>query len=124
MKKPNSTLLVLVLASLIGLYILSKAFNYKYKQTETISVTGAADTNFVSDMIVWSGSFSRTSLNMQEAFDALKKDEVIVMNYLQTKGLSKEERKKKFKYYCDKCDFGTYAEILFTRHCETKKHLF
>jgi len=25
-------------------------------------------------------------------------------------------------YYCDKCDFGTYAEILFTRHCETKKH--
>ena len=27
-----------------------------------------------------------------------------------------------FKYYCEKCDFGTYAEILFTRHCETKKH--
>ena len=36
---------------------------------------------------------------------------------------NKEERKKEFKYYCDKCDFGTYAEILFTRHCETKKHL-
>jgi hypothetical protein len=34
-----------------------------------------------------------------------------------------EERKKEFKYYCDKCDFGTYAEILFTRHCETKKHI-
>jgi hypothetical protein len=77
MKKPNSTLLVLVIASMIGLYIFSKAFNYKYKQTETISVTGAADTNFVSDMIVWSGSFSRTSFNMQEAFDALKKDEEI-----------------------------------------------
>ena len=91
MKKPNSTLLVLVIASIIGLYIFSKAFNYKYKQTETISVTGAADTNFVSDMIVWSGSFSRTSFNLQEAFDALKKDEAIVMKYLQTKGLSKEE---------------------------------
>ena len=36
--------------------------------------------------------------------------------------LTKEDRKKEFKYYCDKCDFGTYAEILFTRHCETKKH--
>ena len=35
---------------------------------------------------------------------------------------TKEDRKKEFKYYCDKCDFGTYAEILFTRHCETKKH--
>lgn len=91
MIKQHLTLIVIVFASLIGLFILSKAFNYKYKQTETIIVTGAADTNFVSDMIVWSGSFSRTSFNMQEAFDALKKDEAIVMNYLQTKGLSKDE---------------------------------
>jgi hypothetical protein len=36
---------------------------------------------------------------------------------------NKEERKREFKYYCEKCDFGTYAEILFTRHYETKKHL-
>ncbi len=35
---------------------------------------------------------------------------------------NKRRKKKGFKYYCDKCDFGTYAEILFTRHCETKKH--
>ena len=26
-------------------------------------------------------------------------------------------------FYCDKCDFGTFAEILFTRHLETKKHI-
>ena len=91
MIKQNVTLIVIILASLLGIFMLSKAWNYKYKQTETISVTGAADTNFVSDMIVWSGSFSRTSFNMQEAFDALKKDEAIVTNYLQTKGLSKEE---------------------------------
>lgn len=91
MIKQNLSLIVIVLASLLGIFMLSKAWNYKYKQTETISVTGAADTNFVSDMIVWSGSFSRTSFNMQEAFDALKKDEAIVTNYLQTKGLSKEE---------------------------------
>jgi hypothetical protein len=35
---------------------------------------------------------------------------------------TKEERKKEFKFYCDKCDFGTFADILFTRHLETKKH--
>jgi hypothetical protein len=39
-----------------------------------------------------------------------------------TQHSNKEERKNEFKYYCEKCDFGTYAEILFTRHCETKKH--
>jgi len=39
-----------------------------------------------------------------------------------TQHSSKEDRKINFKYYCDKCDFGTYADILFTRHNETKKH--
>jgi hypothetical protein len=27
------------------------------------------------------------------------------------------------KFYCNKCDFGTFGEILFTRHLETKKHI-
>lgn len=70
---------------------LGKSYNYKHKQTEIISVTGAADTNFVSDLSVWSGSFSRASFNLQEAYADLKKDEGIVMNYLQSKGLSKTE---------------------------------
>ena len=39
-----------------------------------------------------------------------------------TKHANKEERNKEFKFYCAKCDFGTFAEILFTRHLETKKH--
>ena len=39
-----------------------------------------------------------------------------------TKHATIEERSKEFKFYCDKCDFGTFAEILFTRHLETKKH--
>lgn len=39
-----------------------------------------------------------------------------------TKHSSKEERKIGFKFYCEKCDFGTFAQILFTRHLETKKH--
>jgi hypothetical protein len=34
-----------------------------------------------------------------------------------------EERKNHMKYYCEKCDFGTNAEILFKRHLETQKHL-
>jgi Uncharacterized conserved protein len=83
--------IILAISLLIVSIIVSRAFNYKYKHTEIISVTGAADTNFVSDLIVWSGSFSRTSFNMQEAYNALKKDESIVMNYLQTQGLNKSE---------------------------------
>lgn len=40
-----------------------------------------------------------------------------------TKHATKEEKRKEFKFYCDKCDFGTFGEILFTRHLETKKHI-
>ena len=40
-----------------------------------------------------------------------------------TKHSSKEEQKIGFKYYCDKCEFGTFGDILFTRHLETKKHI-
>ena len=42
--------------------------------------------------------------------------------HILTKHSTPEERKKQFRYYCEKCDFGTFLEILFTRHSETKKH--
>ncbi|HOZ52684.1 MAG TPA: SIMPL domain-containing protein [Chitinophagaceae bacterium] len=87
----NIIALILAIGFIIGIFILSGAYTYKFKQTEIISVTGAADTNFVSDLSVWTGSFSRTSFNMQEAYDALKKDEVIVMDYIQKQGLTKTE---------------------------------
>ena len=33
-----------------------------------------------------------------------------------------EERKSKFKYYCDYCDYGTFAKSFFEKHKQTKKH--
>lgn len=77
----------------VAAFILGGAYTYKFKQAETIMVTGVADTNFVSDLSVWTGTFARSSFNMQEAFDALKKDEAIVMSYLEKQGLSKQEMK-------------------------------
>ena len=82
---------IVSIAFIITAFILGKSYNYKHKQSEIISVNGAADTNFVSDLSVWSGTFARSSFNLQEAYNDLKKDEGIVMNYLQGKGLSKEE---------------------------------
>jgi len=34
-----------------------------------------------------------------------------------------EERQNGFTFYCDKCDFGCFVEVLYTRHLETKKHI-
>ena len=44
------------------------------------------------------------------------------LHYLN-KHATKEERQKEFKYYCDKCDFGCFTQILLDRHLETQKHL-
>jgi hypothetical protein len=36
---------------------------------------------------------------------------------------TKEEKKDKFKFYCEKCNFGTYSEILYKKHTDSKKHI-
>ena len=82
---------LVALGIVLSAWILAGAYTYKFRQTETISVTGAADTNFVSDLIVWSGSFSKSSFDMKQAYDALKNDEAIVKNYLQQQGLQSTE---------------------------------
>jgi ribosomal protein L35 len=43
--------------------------------------------------------------------------------HILTNHSTKEERQTKMKYYCENCDFGTNAEVLFNRHLETKKHM-
>lgn len=44
------------------------------------------------------------------------------LHYLN-KHATKEERLKDFPFYCDKCDFGSFNQILLNRHLETQKHL-
>ncbi len=59
----------------------------------TIRVTGKADRNFTSDLIVWSGSYTKKSDNLSDAYQLVKKDQDVVNAYLQEKGLKKEEIK-------------------------------
>lgn len=44
------------------------------------------------------------------------------LHYLN-KHATKEERIKEFTFYCEKCDFGCFTEILYQRHIETQKHI-
>jgi hypothetical protein len=71
--------------------MLSNAWRKTHYISETIKVTGLAEKNFVSDLIVWSGSFSRKMMSMQEAFSALKKDADAIQKYLIAKGVNAKE---------------------------------
>ncbi len=36
--------------------------------------------------------------------------------------LTKEDRKEKFKYYCEICDYGNDCKVLYDKHLISKKH--
>lgn len=76
---------------LLGVLFIGEAYKYKFKSTETISVTGMSERDFSSDLIVWGGSFGRDAFTLKEAYATLKQDEIAIKNYLQSKGISNNE---------------------------------
>ena len=79
------------LAIVLAAWMLSSTWRKTHYTAETIKVTGLAEKNFVSDLIVWSGSFSRKMMSMQDAFAALKKDADAIQKYLVGKGVNQKE---------------------------------
>lgn len=72
---------------IISALFLAKAYTYKFKATETINVTGMAEKNFTSDLIVWNGNYARKSMDLKTAYAMLKQDEQKIKSYLKGKGL-------------------------------------
>jgi uncharacterized protein len=85
--KKISVSIALVLSVLVGALILGNAYKYKFKSTESISVTGSAETDFTSNLIVWTGNYSRKSMDLKSAYALLKQDEAAIKQYLRSKGI-------------------------------------
>ena len=83
--------IIFALAIIIGGLVLGRAYNYKFKTRNTVAVVGSAEHNFSADLIVWSGAFTRASMDMKEAYAALKNDEQQVRTYLANRGIPANE---------------------------------
>jgi hypothetical protein len=83
--------IVISIAVVIAAWIAGSSFEYKSKADETITVTGLAEKDFTSDLIVWNGSYSRKSMDLKTAYSQLKDDETAIRNYLVSKGISNNE---------------------------------
>src|SRR3954470_20004562 len=83
--------IILGLAFIVAFWVASSAVKYRSKAIETIVVTGLAEKDFISDLIVWNGSYSRKSLDLKNAYTALKQDEIKIRQYLQGKGIAEKE---------------------------------
>lgn len=82
------TAAIIGLAFIIGLFIIARAYKYRSISQDTIVVTGSAEKDFVSDLIVWSGSYSRKSMDLKSAYAQLKDDEKIIRDYFHSKGVA------------------------------------
>lgn len=90
----NRNIISVGIASLgfvIGLALLGSAVKNRNKSENTVTVTGLGTKQFTSDLITWSGNFSRNSFELKEAYNTLANDRKVIENYLVSKGIPKNE---------------------------------
>ena len=107
----NTPVIIASIASLgivISSVVLGSAFKNRNQSENTISVTGLGTKQFTSDLITWSGRFSRDSYEIKEAYNALAQDRKVIFDYLQSQGIKSNEVvfsavdiEKKYNYSTD-----------------------
>ncbi len=89
--KHNLNTIIVAVAIIITAILLGGAWKRTHKGNESISVTGLATQDFVSDLIVWDGYFTAESVSTKDAYTQIKKDAEIIKNFLIEKGLNEKE---------------------------------
>lgn len=88
--KSSLNSIIIALAIVITAFTFSNAFKNRNKSTNSISVTGLGSKDFVSDLIVWTGSFVQKNIDLKEAYSKLDKDRESIRKYMLSKGLTAE----------------------------------
>lgn len=86
----NAKYWVVAIAAIVCAYLLGQAYTYKYRAQDTIVVTGLGETEFVSDLIVWSGVLTAESPNAATGYAQLEANKQKVQKYLSDKGIPAE----------------------------------
>ncbi|TDQ79878.1 SIMPL domain-containing protein [Sphingobacterium yanglingense] len=99
---------VAAIALVVSAFVLAGAYKYKFKVSNTINVTGNAKKDFESDIVKWSASYSRKSMDLSEASEQLKRDRDMVKSFLIQRGIKENEIlfeavniSKDFSYHTD-----------------------
>ncbi len=87
----NLKALTYAIAIVLASYLLGKAYTDRNKKEGKIEVTGLGKTDFVSDLIVWEGSFSEENRELKEAYNQLAKSKNEIVKYLLLKGVKESE---------------------------------
>ena len=84
----NAKYIWIAVAAVVCACVLGRAYTYKYRAQDTILVTGLGETEFTSDLIVWSGNLTSEAQNVAAGY--AEKSKAKVQQYLREKGLPDE----------------------------------
>lgn len=83
--------IIIGLAVVLAAFILGKAFKHRNENLDSISVIGLGTKDFVSDEILWSGSFTTNSIDIKTAYNKIVSDQKIVTDFFISKGFKSTE---------------------------------
>lgn len=89
--KRNLNSIIIGSAVVIAAITFGNAYNNRTATTNSISVTGLGSKDFVSDLIVWSGSFVSENYDLKEAYAQLNSRRQSIKSYLTSKGVKVSE---------------------------------
>jgi uncharacterized protein len=72
-------------------FILGKSFQNRNRNLDSISVIGLGTKDFVSDEILWSGSFATNSQDIKTAYSKIIADQKTVSDFFISKGFSAKD---------------------------------
>lgn len=83
--------IIIGIAIIITAWILGGSFQNRNKNLDSISVIGLGTKDFVSDEILWSSSFTASSMDIKEAYNKIISDQKIVSAFFVNKGFKPSE---------------------------------
>jgi hypothetical protein len=83
--------IIVGIAIIITAFILGKAFKNRNENLDSISVIGLGTKDFVSDEILWSGSFTTNSIDIKTAYNKIISDQKIVQDFFVSKGFKSSD---------------------------------
>ncbi|MDR0876407.1 MAG: SIMPL domain-containing protein [Treponema sp.] len=91
MKNHLNTIIVCISVILCVSIFSVSIITLKTAQNDYIIVTGSATKSFVSDLIVWRGSFAKKAMTSKEAYEKLRTDTAAVKDYLIRNGVTERD---------------------------------
>jgi hypothetical protein len=91
MESKIKTSIIIGIAIIVTAFILGQSFKKRNENLDSILVIGLGTKDFVSDEILWSGSFTANSMDIKTAYSKIISDQKIVSNFFISKGFKPNE---------------------------------